>query len=154
MSAVKVWGTGSRPLRGTAVHSDGRAWVEVEMKDVGDQALIRGLATAFPIMRLGLFLSYFGRRFLPATNRLTDIPLPWFRLRPWARMLPPLRRRGQAARLRRDGPHEAGQFTGDRGVDHCRTFAARGQLSVAGRQSDLGLPCYLTHTLRCLLQLV
>jgi hypothetical protein len=45
-----------------------------ELKDVGDQALMRGLATAFPIMRLGLFLSYFGRRSLPATNRLTDIP--------------------------------------------------------------------------------
>lgn len=30
--------------------------------DVGDQALIRGLDTAFPILRPGLFLSYCGRR--------------------------------------------------------------------------------------------
>ncbi len=39
-----------------------RALVEAELKDVGDQALIRGLATAFPITRPGLFLSYCGRR--------------------------------------------------------------------------------------------
>ena len=39
-----------------------RAWVEAEPKDVGDQALMRGLVTAFPIMRPGLFLSYCGRR--------------------------------------------------------------------------------------------
>uniref|UniRef100_UPI00197CF22C hypothetical protein n=1 Tax=Mesorhizobium sp. GR13 TaxID=2562308 RepID=UPI00197CF22C len=39
-----------------------RAWVEAELKDVGDQALIRGLATAFPIVRPGLLLSYCGRR--------------------------------------------------------------------------------------------
>ncbi len=61
-----------------------RAWVEAEPKDVGDQALMRGLVTAFPIMRPGLFLSYCGRRSLPATKRLTDIPLPWSRLRPCA----------------------------------------------------------------------
>jgi len=36
--------------------------VEAELKDVGDQALMRGLATAFPIVRPGLFLSYCGRR--------------------------------------------------------------------------------------------
>jgi hypothetical protein len=46
---------------------DGRAWVEP--KDVGDQALMRGLATAFPIVRPGLVLSYCGRRSLPATKR-------------------------------------------------------------------------------------
>lgn len=76
--------------------------MEAELKDVGDQALMRGLVTAFSIMRLGLFLSYFGRRSLPVTNGLTDIPLPWSRLRPWARMYRRLRRRDQAARLRRD----------------------------------------------------
>ena len=36
--------------------------VEAELKDVGDQALMRGLATAFPIVRPGLFRSYYGRR--------------------------------------------------------------------------------------------
>ncbi|WP_353728561.1 MULTISPECIES: hypothetical protein [Mesorhizobium] len=62
MSAVKVWNAGGRPIRGTAAHSDDRVWVEAELKDVGDQALMRGLATAFPIVRPGLFLSYCGRR--------------------------------------------------------------------------------------------
>lgn len=62
MSAVKVWGAGYHPIRGTAAHSDDRAWVETELRDVGDQALMRGLATAFPIVRPGLFLSYCGRR--------------------------------------------------------------------------------------------
>lgn len=62
-----------------------RAWVEAELKDVGDQALMRGLVTAFPILRPGLFLSYYGRRSIPATKRLTDIPLPLSRLRPCAR---------------------------------------------------------------------
>jgi hypothetical protein len=46
---------------------------------------MRGLDTAFPIMRPGLFLSYCGRRSLPATKRLTGIPLPSFRPRPYAR---------------------------------------------------------------------
>lgn len=83
MSAVKDPDTELRPIRGTAARTDDRAWVEAELKDVGDQALMRGLATAFPIMRPGLFLSYCGRRsILPATKRLTDIPLPWSRLRP------------------------------------------------------------------------
>lgn len=84
MSAVKVWNAGARPIVGSAAHSDDRAWVEAELKDVGDQALMRGLATAFPIVRPGLFLSYCGRRPLPATKRLTGIPLPWSRLRPCA----------------------------------------------------------------------
>ena len=59
--------------------------MEAELKDVGDQALMRGLATAFPIVRPGLFLSYCGRRTRPATKRLTDVPLPLSRLRPCAR---------------------------------------------------------------------
>lgn len=53
-----------RPIRGTPGRADDRAWVEAELKDVGDQALMRarGLATAFPIVRPGLFLSYCGHR--------------------------------------------------------------------------------------------
>jgi len=84
MSVVNALGARNRPPKRTAVHGD-RVWVEAELKDVGDQALMRGLDTAFPIMRPGLFLSYYGRRSVPATKRLTDIPLPLFRLRPCAR---------------------------------------------------------------------
>lgn len=62
MSAVKVRRADDHPVRGIGCHEDGRAWVEAELKDVGDQALMRGLATAFPIVRPGLFLSYCGRR--------------------------------------------------------------------------------------------
>jgi hypothetical protein len=92
MSAVKVWAAEVRPIRGSAVHTDDRTWVEAELKDVGDQALMRGLATAFPIVRPGLFLSYCGRRPLPATKRLTGIPLPWLRLRPCAMRMSAQRR--------------------------------------------------------------
>lgn len=62
MSAVKVWNVDVRPIERSAARSDDRAWVEAELKDVGDQALMRGLATEFPIVRPGLFLSYCGRR--------------------------------------------------------------------------------------------
>jgi hypothetical protein len=47
------------------------------VKDVGDQALMRGLSTAFPMVRPGLSLSYNGRRSMPATKRLTGVPLPF-----------------------------------------------------------------------------
>ncbi|MET3759026.1 hypothetical protein ABID08_006410 [Rhizobium binae] len=46
--------------------------MEAELKDVGDQALMRVLDTAFPIICPGLFLSHYGRRSVPATKRLTD----------------------------------------------------------------------------------
>jgi len=85
MSVVNALGTRNRPSKRTAVHDDDRVWVEAELKDVGDQALMRGLATAFPIVRPGLFRSYCGRRTRPATKRLTDIPLPLSRLRPCAK---------------------------------------------------------------------
>ena len=42
--------------------SDDRATVEAKPEDVGDQALIRGLATAVPNMRPRYSLSYCGRR--------------------------------------------------------------------------------------------
>lgn len=45
-----------------AVHADDRAWEEAELKDAGDQALMRGIGYPFPIVRPGLFLSYCGRR--------------------------------------------------------------------------------------------
>jgi hypothetical protein len=51
--------------------------LEAELKDVGDQALMRELAAAFPILRPGLFLSYCGRRpICRTTKRLTGVPLP------------------------------------------------------------------------------
>ncbi len=62
MSVVNALGARNRPSNRTAVHDDDRVWVEAELKDVGDQALMRGLATAFPIVRPGLFRSYYGRR--------------------------------------------------------------------------------------------
>jgi hypothetical protein len=39
-----------------------RAEVRAEPEDVGDQALMRGLDTAFPFVRPGLSLSGIGRR--------------------------------------------------------------------------------------------
>jgi len=51
--------------------------LEAELKDVGDQALMRELAAALPILRPGLLLSYRGRRpICLTTKRLTGIPLP------------------------------------------------------------------------------
>jgi len=44
--------------------------------DVGDQALMRGLVTAFPSVRPGRSLSYDGRRPEPATKRVMGVPLP------------------------------------------------------------------------------
>lgn len=85
MSVVNALGVCNRSFRRTTIHDDDRVWVETGLKDVGDQALMRGLATAFPIVRPGLFLSYCGRRTRPATKRLTDVPLPLSRLRPCAR---------------------------------------------------------------------
>ena len=56
-----------------------------DLKDVGDQALMRGLATAFPIMRPGCPDLTAGVGVKPATKRLTGVPLPWSRPRPCAR---------------------------------------------------------------------
>jgi hypothetical protein len=43
--------------------------------DVGDQALMRGLDTAGPIMRLGLSLSYGGRRHRAGHKAGSGVPL-------------------------------------------------------------------------------
>lgn len=53
MSVVNALGARNRPSSRTAVHDDDRVWVEAELKDVGDQALMRGLATAFPMCASG-----------------------------------------------------------------------------------------------------
>ena len=46
-----------------------RAGVRAGPEDVGDQTLIRGLATAFPFVRPGLSLSGVGRRFCDRPHR-------------------------------------------------------------------------------------
>jgi hypothetical protein len=61
MSVVNHFGERRRSLA-RASASDDRAGVEAGPKDVGDQALMRGLGTAFPSVRPGLSLSYCGRR--------------------------------------------------------------------------------------------
>lgn len=58
--------------------------VEAELKDVGDQALMRGWAVLDCASR-GLVLSYCGRCSMPAPKRLTDIPLQLSCLRPYAK---------------------------------------------------------------------
>jgi hypothetical protein len=77
MTAVKEIVVANHSLKSAKQKMAARGWRR-NLIDVGDQALMRGLDTAFPIMRPGLFRSYCGRRSLPATKRLTDIPLPWF----------------------------------------------------------------------------
>lgn len=85
MSVVNALGAKNRPSKRTAGHDDDRVWVEAELKDVGDQALMRGLATAFPIVRPGYSDLTAGVGQMPATKRLTGVPLPLFRPRPCAR---------------------------------------------------------------------
>ena len=50
VSPVNVWGVGHRPLGFAAPGVTAHSWRR-DLKDVGDQALIRGLDTAFPCMR-------------------------------------------------------------------------------------------------------
>src|SRR4029077_6264303 len=51
----------------------------------------------------------------------------------------------------RDGPDEAGQFTGDRGRDDVGRFAAAGELAIACAQPQLRLPGDLADRPRLLL---
>ena len=51
-------------------------------EDVGDQALMRGLDTAFPFVRPGLSLSGVGRRSCDRPrSKAREFPLPWSRPR-------------------------------------------------------------------------
>jgi hypothetical protein len=51
-----------------------RAEEETELLNVGDQALMRGLVTAFPSFRPGLSLSYCGRRQSRPQNVQREFP--------------------------------------------------------------------------------
>ncbi len=53
-----------------------RASVGAKRSDVGDQALMRGLDTAGPNMRLGRSLSYGGRRSMTGHKAVPGVPLP------------------------------------------------------------------------------
>src|ERR1700752_3745295 len=61
----------------------------------------------------------------------------------------------RSARRRRhapgDGPHEAGQFTGDRGGDHFGRLAGAGEPAIARAQPGLPLPGDLADRLGLLL---
>jgi hypothetical protein len=48
-------------------------------EDVGEQALVRGLDTAFPFVRLGLSRSKSGRRSRIGHVESSEVPLPWSR---------------------------------------------------------------------------
>ena len=62
MSVVNDLAARDRPLRiAVLIGIIAHGWRR-DLKDVGDQALMRGLDTAFPIMRPGLSRSYDGRR--------------------------------------------------------------------------------------------
>ena len=64
-----------------------RAEEKAEPKDVGEQALMRGLDTAVPSVRPGLSRSYNGRRLKAGHKALPGIPLPRFRPRLCARYI-------------------------------------------------------------------
>lgn len=75
MSVVKAQNAEVRPIVDRLLITDDRAWVEAQPKDVGDQALMRGLSTAFPIVRArSAPILLPASVFLPATKRLTVIP--------------------------------------------------------------------------------
>ncbi len=63
-----------------------------DLKDVGDQALMRGLDTAFPIERLGLSLSYYGR--WPIAGHKASVGRS-----PAVTLPPPVREWGKSIRL-------------------------------------------------------
>ena len=69
---------------------------ERDLKDVGDQALMRGLVTALPIVRPGLSRSYSGRR-LEAGHKASDGHSP-------AVVPPPPLHEDDAALFRRSAP--------------------------------------------------
>ena len=106
---------------------------------------MRGLVTAFPIVRPGC--SYLTAGVGVAGHKAADgFPLPWFHLRLCA-----IENAGATAwlpRLSRDGPHEAGEFAGDCRADHCGLLAPSAQRSIPSSRPGLGFPCNLSHPRR------
>ncbi len=156
LEQVPVKGSGSllgsleaseRPKESVA-HGRGR-----NLKDVGDQALMRGLATAFPGIRPGLFLSYGGRRRVePATKRLSAFPCR-------GSIPTHARRLGGSPRVRScwphlvgNRPHEADQLPSDGRAHDRRPLASPGQSAIASGQPRLCLPGDLTDLGRQLLE--
>lgn len=115
-----------------------------DLKDVGDQALIRGLNTAFPCMRPGADPILQRASAVPATKRVTDIPLPWSRPRLYAGAAIP----SGWLHLPGDRPHKACKF-----ASYCRAndrgFLTLGdERPISRRQSGLRFPGDLAD-LRC-----
>ncbi len=84
MSAVKVWSAGDLPIRGTAAHSDNSTWVEAELKDVRDQAVIALLIKTCKlndVEPLGYLADVLTRIVNGHPNSQIDDLLPWAYIR-------------------------------------------------------------------------
>lgn len=121
-----------------------------DLKDVGDQALIRGLDTAFPCMRPGADPILQRASAMPATKLVTDIPLPWSRPRLYAGAVMP----SGWLHLPGNSPHKACEFTGDSRADDGSLFALGGERPIACRQPALSFPGDLADFRRGLLETV
>lgn len=131
-----LWARGSYRSYERSSHDD-RAWVEAELKDVGDHALMRGLVRipdcasgAVPILLRAS--SNAGHK---ASNGCSPAVVP-----------PPPMREVQVRcghlwsdrlRLPRNSPHEAGQLPGNRGANHRRPLSPSGELSISRCQPTL-----------------
>src|SRR5579863_2652786 len=111
---------------------------------------MRGLSTAFPIMRPGLSRSYGGRRH-EAGHKASDGSSP-------TAVPPPPVREGKIPLRSGDlslpchRPHEADELASDRGADDRRLLSASAERAVASGKPALCLPCDLSHSRRRSLQ--
>ncbi len=108
---------------------------------------MRGLVTAFPKMRLGLSLSYNGRRLSPATKRVTGIPLAEIQSPPMRERIVGCRLSG-GLRLLRDAPHKTNKLSRNCGADDGRLFAACSERAISGCQAGLCFPRDLFYARR------
>ena len=132
-----AWARPGLPIRGRpflTIRSEGAAaviqlgelmmQVERNLKDVGDQALVRGLDTAVPSIRPGLSRSYNGRR-LKAGHKAdaghSPAAVPPAPVREYIRLLTG---GSGALRLPGDRPHEANKLACNCCADHCCLLAA------------------------------
>ena len=136
-----------------------------------DQALMRGLGTAFPKFVRGCSHSYCGRRTkMDRPKRQTGVPLPWPHLQPCTAaggvktQLTVAGWRGSSCLLHRmdgafascrprldlvgDRPEERRHFPGDRRGDDGAALAACDELAVATAEAQLRLPGDIAHRLR------